>query len=107
MVRPFVYNIIPRKSGKRAFDVKISDGNIVRIILYMYIYGPYLRFTLGFLLYTTPVYIHISVLHTTPQNYAYMYTIRTHTPTNTLVKTLNASNGHSLYTIIYILYKCI
>jgi len=34
-----------------------------------------------------------------------MYTIHayTHTPTNTLAKTLNASNGHSPYTI-YILY---
>jgi len=39
---PFVYNIIPDKSGKRAFDVKISDGNIVRIILYLYIYKAHI-----------------------------------------------------------------
>lgn len=38
MAGPFVYNIIAGKSGKRAFDVKISDGNIVRIMLYTYIY---------------------------------------------------------------------
>jgi hypothetical protein len=76
---PFVYNIIAYKSGKRAFDVKISDGNIVRIIFY--IYDPYIRFTQRFSLYTTPG-VHISLLHTTPQTYAYRCIYHSHTHTH-------------------------
>jgi len=86
--------IIPDKSGKRAFDVKISDGNIVCII-YIYMtqiydlhndfrYIPHRAYTYRC---STPLHKPTCIHHS-----------NTHTPTNTLVKTLNASNGHSPYT---------
>lgn len=59
MAGPFVYNIIAGKSGERAFDVKISDGNIVRIMLYTYIYiwPIFTVYTTIFIIYHTGLYI--------------------------------------------------
>lgn len=99
MAGPFVYNIIPGKSGKRAFDVKISNGHIVHIIYMAQIYG--LHYDFRYILRRSYTYRCSTPLHR--PTCVCIYHSHTYTPTNTLVKTLNASNGHSPYTI-YILY---